>query len=167
VPPLFLCESRQTAAVLGPTVREYRALISGLGGHVHGHLVVDVVPRLIEGQTIFWLGDRDLSGDQIMTAAHRVLAEHIRVNATMERLALTQDQVEEHDLEPIRKTDNRYTDGRPHMAVELEALGQRRIGALVRDALDDLLSEPLDDVRVREREEQDALRAILEGGGAS
>jgi hypothetical protein len=169
-PPLVLCESRQTAAVLTPVVYEHRALISGLGGQVHGHLVVNVVPYLRDNLTILWLGDRDLSGDQIQANAHRVLGQHNTADdVTVRRVALTQAQVDESQrdpdqptLEPIRKRDNRYSDGRPHLAVELEALGQQRIVALVRDALDDLLPDPLDDVRVREREEQDALRAILD-----
>jgi hypothetical protein len=164
VPPLILCESRQTAAVLTPVVREYRALISGLGGQVHGHLVVEVVPRLVSGQTILWLGDRDLSGDQIEESAIRILGQHNTAdNVTIRRLALTQAQVDEHNLEPIRKTDNRYTEGRPHMAVELEALGQREIVALVRQALDDLLPQPLADVQVREHRERTAIARRLNG----
>jgi hypothetical protein len=164
VPPLVLCESRQTAAVLAPVVSEYRALLSGLGGQVHGHLVVNVVPYLVDNQTILWLGDRDLSGDQIEENAARVLGQHNTAeNVTIRRLALTQGQVEEYDLEPIRKRDRRYTDRRPHLAVELEALGQRRITALVREALEDLLPEPLDDVRVREGRERAAIARRLNG----
>jgi hypothetical protein len=163
-PPLLLCESRQTAAVLRPVVSEYRALISGLGGHVHGHLVVDVVPRLVDNMQILWLGDLDLSGNQIQASATRILAEHNTANnVTIQRLALTEDQVDEYDLEPISKRDNRYADGSPHMAVELEAFGQRRIVALVRDALDDLLPEPLDDVHVREERERAAIARRLNG----
>jgi hypothetical protein len=51
---------------------------------------------------------------------------------------------------------------RPRTAVELEALGQRRIVALVREALDDLLPEPLDDVLVREDRERAAVAALLD-----
>jgi hypothetical protein len=164
VPPLFLCESRQTAAVLEPVVYEHRALISGLGGHVHGHLVVDVVPRLRDNMPILWLGDRDLSGDQIQASATRILSQHNTAeNVTIRRLALTQEQVDEHGLEPILKTDNRYTEGGRHWAVELEALGQRNIVALVRQALEDLLPEPLADVQVREAEERAAIARRLNG----
>jgi hypothetical protein len=49
------------------------------------------------------------------------------------------------------------------LAVELEALGQRRITALVREALEDLLPEPLDDVRVREGRERAAIARRLNG----
>ena len=41
-----------------------------------------------------------------------------------ERLALTPQQVREHDLPVIVKHDRRYKDGRPHEAVETEALRQ-------------------------------------------
>jgi hypothetical protein len=50
---------------------------------------------------------------------------------------------------------------RYHDAVETEALGQSIIVGLVRDHLDSLLPEPLDDVRVREQEQREKVRASL------
>ena len=48
-------------------------------------------------------------------------------------------------------------------AWEAEALGQSTIIALVRDALDALLPEPLDDVLERERIQREAVEAYLAG----
>jgi hypothetical protein len=75
-PPLLLVESRQTAAVLAPVVRDSRALLSGLGGQVHGHLVTDIVPCLVPGQPILYLGDHDLVGQQIEQNVLAVLNQH-------------------------------------------------------------------------------------------
>jgi hypothetical protein len=54
----------------------------------------------------------------------------------------------------IEKTDRRYRPPRLHRAVEVEALGQGAVTALVRDALDALLPESLANVRRRERDER-------------
>ena len=51
----------------------------------------------------------------------------------------------------IIKRDRRYKDGRPHEAVETEAISQRVLIDILRDWLDALLPEPL--TRVQEREE--------------
>jgi hypothetical protein len=48
------------------------------------------------------------------------------------------------------KTDGRYRDRRPHLAIEAEALGQVRVQNLMRSILDARLPEPLDDVLERQ-----------------
>lgn len=72
---------------------------------------------------------------------------------------MTAEQVEERSIDPIWKVDGR--DGRGHWAVEVEALGQAGLVALVRDQLDELLPEPLPDVLAREREQRDQVRRLL------
>jgi hypothetical protein len=67
-----------------------------------------------------------------------------------ERLALTHEQVREYDLPMIIKHDRRYKDGRPHEAVETEAISQRVLVDILQGRLARLLPEPL--VRVQERE---------------
>jgi hypothetical protein len=62
---------------------------------------------------------------------------------------------------PIPKPDRRYKPARTHEAWETEALRQGTVMALVRDALDTLLPEPLAHVRVREDvERQDVLERL-------
>jgi hypothetical protein len=72
---------------------------------------------------------------------------------------MTDEQAQARNIEPIWKVDGR--DGRGHEAIEVEALGQAEVVALVRDALDALLPEPLADVLEREDLQRSAARAIL------
>jgi hypothetical protein len=53
------------------------------------------------------------------------------------------------------------TDGRPHLAYEAEALGQRAVAAILRQRLDELLPEPLERVLEREVTERAAVVRLL------
>ncbi len=72
-----------------------------------------------------------------------------------ERVALTENR-SAHRLPVIVKHDRRYKDGRPHEAVETEAIGQRVLIDVLRTWLDARLPEPL--TRVLEREERESAR---------
>jgi hypothetical protein len=65
-------------------------------------------------------------------------------------------------LEPIEKLDRAYRPPRPGWAIEVEALGQGVVTDLVRAALDELLPEPLETVRERERDERDEWKERLD-----
>ena len=58
-------------------------------------------------------------------------------------MALTAEQVAEHELPIIEKTDKRFSPPRTTASVEVESLGQGVVTGIVRDALDELLPEPL------------------------
>ena len=83
--------------------------------------------------------------------------------ASWSRVAITDDQIAERGLTPVWKVDNRYRPARDHEAWEAEALGQGTIQQLVRDALDALLPEPLDDVLEREAEQRVRVAELLDG----
>jgi hypothetical protein len=153
-PPLLLVESRSLAGVLRELAYEYVVPIASTNGQVGGFLHVDVAPLLADGDRVLYLGDLDLAGAQIEQNTRAVLSDY--ADLEWERLALLPEQVERYDLPAIVKKDRRYRDGRPHEAVETEALSQRVIVGLVRDALDTLLPEPLQDVRVREQAQREA-----------
>ena len=68
-----------------------------------------------------------------------------------ERLALTTEQVEEHNLPVISKPDRRGGRVQYFDAVETEAFGQANIVATVQARIDELMPEPLDDVLEREQ----------------
>jgi hypothetical protein len=57
-------------------------------------------------------------------------------------------------LPTIIKRDRRYTDGRPHEAVETEALKQTTLVGILRRCLDAMLPEALDRVLERERRQR-------------
>ena len=80
-----------------------------------------------------------------------------------ERLALTAEQVERYDLPKIIKRDRRYKDGRPHEAVETEAIRQARADRDIAGRLEKRLPEPLDRVQEREARQRKRLVAMLRG----
>jgi hypothetical protein len=159
--PFILTESRSVTGALRPIVIEYRALISATNGQCGGHLRTEIAPCLKPGDRVIYLGDLDLSGGQIEANTRRVLERVIRGPLQWERLALTAAQVREHDLPIIIKHDHRYSDGRPHEAVETEALRQTVLMDILRARLDELLPEPLERVLVREERQRARIRAAL------
>jgi hypothetical protein len=110
---------------------------------------------------VLYVGDLDLAGGQIEANTRRVLERAAGRSLDWQRLALTERQAEQHGLQPMLKRDNRFTDGRPHRAIEVEALGQTVVTAIIRAGLDELLPEPLEDVRERERQQRKEARATL------
>lgn len=180
--PLILCESRSLAGVLRELAGEYLCPIAATNGQVGGFLRTDVAPLLevrygddapggpgLERRRVLYLGDLDRQGGQIEANTRRVLVHELGLEdedeLDWERVAITPEQVAERGLQPIIKTDRRYRDGTgTGEAWETEALGQGTVVALVREALDDLLPEPLDLTRKREEEQREAVRRRLADG---
>jgi hypothetical protein len=156
--PMILTESRSLAGVLRSIVQEYRARIAATNGQVGGFLRTDIAPVLWPGDHVIYLGDLDLSGGQIEDNTRRVLE---RESLRWERLALTHEQVTAYNLPVIVKHDRRYKDGRPHEAVETEAISQRVLIDLLRARLDELLPEPLSRVPEREQRQRQRVAALL------
>ena len=152
--PLILCESRSLAGALDATARTYLCPIAPTNGQARGFLITKVAPALEPEQRVLYVGDWDWCGHQIEDNTRRTLAEHTGVlERPWERIALTAEQVEEHNLPVISKPDRRYKPVRHHDAVETEALGQSNIVAAVRTRLDELMPEPIE--RVLERQERE------------
>lgn len=160
-PPLVLTESRSLAGVLRQIVSEYGCRIASTNGQCGGFLRTDLAPVLQPNDAVLYLGDLDLSGDQIEANTRRVLEQKIGGTLQWERLALTRLQVQAYGLPTIVKRDRRYTDARPHQAVETEALSQTILTAIMRDRLNDLLPEPLSRVLERERQQQRKVATLL------
>ena len=159
--PFILTESRSLTGVLRPIVSEYRARIAPTNGQCGGFLRTDVAPLLRPADRVVYLGDLDLAGNQIEDNTRRVLEREAGGPLRWERLALTREQVEQYDLPIIIKHDRRYKDGRPHEAVETEAISQRILIDILRTRLDQLLPEPLARVLERERRQRARLASIL------
>jgi hypothetical protein len=163
--PFILTESRSLAGVLRAQCRDYRCRIASTNGQVGGFLHTKVAPLLSEGERVGYLGDYDLAGGDIEANTRRVL-ESLVGELDWQRLALTEEQVEEHNLPRIIKTDKRFKDGGgEHEAVETEALSQTLIVNIVRTWLDELLPQPIERVLVRERRERTRLRRLIEVEG--
>ena len=160
--PLILTESRSLAGVLRAIAREHRARIASTNGQVGGFLRTDVAPLLWPNATVLYLGDYDLSGNQIEDNTRRVLEREVGP-LNWERLALTREQIDAYDLAVIIRTDRRYRDGRPHEAVETEAISQRVLIEVLREYLTKLLPEPLARVQEREARQRRRLEQLLRG----
>lgn len=158
-PPLILCESRATAGVLERVASAYCCPISGRSGQVAGHLHTRVAPLLRVERLVLYLGDLDKAGGDIERNTRGVLERAADREIDWERLGITHEQVEERNIEAIWKVDGRDRTGR--WAWEAEALTQAGLIALVREKLDALLPERLDDVLEREREEREVLARFL------
>ena len=163
--PFVLTESRSLAGVLRGIVSDYRCRIASTNGQFGGFLRTDIVPMLRPGDVVLYLGDFDLAGGQIEDNTRRVL--EIGGALRWERLAITREQIDQHNLPIIRKRDQRYKDGRPHEAVETEALSQTVLQDLLRDRLDQLLPEPLRRVQEREQRQRRRVAALLRSGSGS
>ena len=72
-------------------------------------------------------------------------------------------QIAERGLTPVWKLDSRFHPARQREAWGAEALSQSTIVRLVRNALDGLLPEPLDDVLEREAEQRVRVADLLDG----
>lgn len=157
-PPVLLTESRSLSGVLEAHMYEYLVPIAPTGGQTHGMLVTKIAPLLSEGDRVLYLGDWDHQGSQIEANTRRIL-ENIVGPLDWRRVAITKQQVKKEWV--IVKADRRYDPVRYHEACETEALGQKRIVQLVREALDALLPEPLETVRVREQHQRFAMTELL------
>jgi len=158
--PMILTESRSLAGVLRPIASDYRCRIASTNGQCGGFLRTDIAPMLAAGDVVLYFGDLDWSGGQIETNTQRVL-EQVVGTLRWERVALTEQQVSDYSLPRITKRDRRYADGRPHEAVETEALRQTVLVGILRSRLDALIPEPLTRVLERERRQRSAITRNL------
>jgi hypothetical protein len=158
--------SASRTADFSPTPRpcgRSRRVLRPTNGQVGGFLRTDIVPLLRPGGTVGYLGDYDLAGGQIEDNTRRVLEREIGGGLRWERIALTAEQVEQYDLPKIIKRDRRYKDGRPHEAVETEAISQRVLIDTLRAWFEVRLPEPLLRVQEREARQRRAVAALLRG----
>jgi hypothetical protein len=163
-PPLVLCESRSLSGVLENTASRYLASIAATNGQTSGFLHTKIAPLIERGSRVIYLGDYDHAGGHIEENTRKVLQEY--GSPVWERLAITSVQVQERGLPVVSKPDHRYKPVRFFDAVETEALGQREIRRLLEERLEELLPEPLESVRERERQQREEFRRLLSRGSA-
>jgi hypothetical protein len=141
---------------------QYATPIAATNGQVGGFLHTNIAPLLGKGRRVLYLGNLDLAGGQIEENTRRVLYQY-DAGLEWERLALTDEQADAYDLRrlAIEKRDRRYADGRPHQAIETEALSQAVLTGILIDRLDELMPESLAAVLDRERREREELIGFL------
>jgi hypothetical protein len=147
--------------------RDYRVTVAPTGGHCHGFLRTKVAPYLRKDQRVLYIGDHDLAGNDIEDNTRRVLEHETGRTFTKdswERLMITDTQcrrLQRKGVEPIHKRDNRFADGRPHEAFEVEALGQSFVVQIVHKRLEQLAPAPLADVQERESKQREEIIKVL------
>lgn len=92
--------------------------------------------------TILYFGDFDPSGQDIERNIRDKLRDTFDVPVTVDRKALTRDQIDRHELppQPAKKTDSRYetfVENHGDIAVELDALPPEELRSLIRDSVDE------------------------------
>jgi hypothetical protein len=168
-PPLIIFESRASMGVVRDLAYQYLVPITATNGQCGGFIVTDIVPKLMRQRRVLYVGDYELRGpaDQIEANTKRYIEVHTgRVFGPGEwtKIALTDEQVKASPRLrrlAITKLDKRYKPAKEYGAIECEALGQGVLVRIIREHLDSLLPEPLDDVRERERVQRDRVRAAL------
>jgi hypothetical protein len=162
-PPLIPCESRSLAGTLRDISETYLCPIAATNGQVGGFLHTDVAPLINGGvQHVYYFGDQDFCGNGIEENTKRVLEGYGGLE--WERLAITEEQIDRFSLTTIQKPDHRFKPPKRMPAVETEALGQRRIQAILTERLDAELPEPLETVLEREEEQRVQVRNLLRRG---
>jgi hypothetical protein len=159
-PPLILCESRSLSGVLTSVAGTYLAPVASTNGQTGGFLHTALGPAVEGGRRVLYLGDLDYAGGHIEENTRRVLEEYGELE--WERIAITDVQVRERGLPVVSKPDRRFKPPRSFDAVETEALGQREIQRLLTERLDEMLPEPLANVREREERQRVQVRELLE-----
>jgi hypothetical protein len=166
-PPIIICETRATAAVFRDTLGDYLCPMIGTGGQVRGILHTEVAPVVLRLEITrgLYVGDLNRAGGDIEGNTRRVLERETERELDWHRVAITKAQAA--GITPIPKKDGR--DGRWQDSWEAESLGQARLTALVRGALDERLPESLERVHEREGAERNAYRRNLAdfNGGAA
>lgn len=160
--PAVITESRGVRAALRAVAARYAVTITSTNGQVGGFLHTDVAPLLLPGQDIAYFGDWNPAGSAIEANTRRVLERKVG-GLGWERLAVTDVQAEREGLPPKPGTDRRFTDSRPHVSYEAEALGQGRLAELLTAWLDERLPRPLGDVQEREQAQRERVAAVLRG----
>ncbi|MDE2812523.1 MAG: hypothetical protein OXM01_05855 [Gemmatimonadota bacterium] len=169
-----MVEKEALAGILQPVTDRYHVLLLANKGYSSASAMHDVAGRMDgparQGKQcrILYMGDHDPSGMDMVRDIRARLGE-FGCFAGVERIALTMDQIEEHDLppNPAKRSDprsRRYTDEYGGRSWELDALSPE---ALAR-TLESRILEYLDESRYqeairREQAERDELKRAVAG----
>jgi len=118
--------------------------------------------------TIFYIGDHDPSGEDMVRDLESRLVEFGVQRLTFKKLALTMEQVKRYNLppNPAKTTDSRfetYVAEHGNKSWEVEALPPKILAKLVREALESVVDrEKMDEVIDEESEHKSALERACE-----
>lgn len=116
--------------------------------------------------TLLYFGDYDASGVDIERYARETLGDEFGIEFDFERVAITEDQIDELGLVPApgKKTDSRHdafvAETGNDWQVELDAVEPNKLVEMIREAVKPKFDE---DIEVDRDEEQDRRRDMVKG----
>jgi hypothetical protein len=159
--PLLIVESESLAGLVEATAYRYRVPLVPSRGQASDSVAFEVAKWVRAGHDrVLYVGDHDLSGPHIENALCERIEALYGDEIPWRRVALTAEQVAEHDLVVIQKWDGRTKSYHP--AVETEALDQRILLPLIEEALAGLLPAELDGIEQDEKAQRKTVRQRLE-----
>lgn len=165
-------EKEALAGVFASVASELKVVSFPNRGYTSVTMLKEAAERLDDAESdpiILYFGDFDPSGQDIERNIREKLNETFGVDVEVERVALTREQIDKHQLPPqfAKKSDSRYEDFvREHgdMAVELDALDPSLLRDLIRESVEELFDEEQWAMSVRPKEliEKERLRQKVE-----
>ena len=161
--PEVWLEKEALATVFEPVCREYGVALQVCRGYPSISCLVAAASRT---EHVLYFGDFDPSGQDIPRCVAEELRDTWRAEIGLVRIALTPEQIAEHNLPPApaKPTDSRtagflaeHGDG----TVELDALPPDVLRSLIRQAIEGEITDP-DDWQEQLRIEQQEQRELLE-----
>ena len=135
------CEKDAVAGVLEPITEEYEVTLYPCRGYNSYSALKEAAERIAETEqptVVLYLGDFDPSGQDMPRDIRDRLAQDFGAAFDLEVIALTREQIDEHDLPPAlaKRSDSRaaaFIAEHGDMSVELDALPPDVLQALVRE----------------------------------
>lgn len=167
-------EKQALAGVLSPLAREFHVPLMVNKGYSSASAMFESAERINQASddgrkpvTIFYLGDHDPSGEDMVRDIETRLREFGCDDLTVTKIALTMDQVEEHDPppNPAKISDPRakaYIEKFGDSSWEVDALPPDVLAQLIRDAFESCIdADALDAIKEQEEEDKEWLREKL------
>ena len=164
------CEKDAIAGVLQPITDEYEVTLYPCRGYNSYSALKEAAGRLAEragGNVILYLGDFDPSGQDMPRDIRDRLRGDFGVDPYLRVIALTLEQIAEHDLPPAmaKRTDTRaakFIERHGDIAVELDALPPDVLQAVVREHLDQFFDKAtFEEEAATEAGEREHLQALI------
>jgi hypothetical protein len=166
------CEKDALGSVLEPITDRYEVTLYVGRGYSSYSAMMDAADRIKEREqrtVVLYFGDFDPSGQDMPRDIRDRLAADFDVEVDLRVIALTPEQIAEHNLPPApaKKTDTRaaaFVAKHGDLSVELDALPPDVLQALVRDGIEGLMDLAAFGAEAdTEAEEQEQLAAVIDG----
>lgn len=173
-------EKQALAGVLTPIASKYHVTLMVNKGYSSASSMKDAADRMIQAAddyagdedrriVLLYCGDHDPSGEDMVRDIGARLEEFGVRNLDVRKLALTMAQVEQFNPppNPAKLTDSRakgYIDKFGDSSWELDALPPRELNRIIERAILSVLDvDKMDEVKAREEQDKERLRAALKG----